>query len=118
MVVTAHPTPLVPPRVYTPHTAAPLLGMSETSIRNQLRAAPLDATQRRVTDGPWQGAYRRGNHWRLPAAVVRRMVGSNRLSSDAQSQVLAEHSRQIELLHVALRAMSQALADALRGIGA
>jgi hypothetical protein len=77
MVATAPPRPLAllrPSTVYSPHSAAAVVGISESTIRNQLRAAPLDG-HRRVTEGPWAGAYRRGAHWRIPAQVVQRVSG-------------------------------------------
>jgi hypothetical protein len=121
MVATAHPTPLAllrPSTTYTPHTAAAVVGISESSIRNQLRAAPLDG-RRRVIEGPWAGAYRRGTHWRIPADVVRRMVGSNgplRREVEAELRLaLAENTAAINRLRMAIAAAFERFMSVMDG---
>jgi hypothetical protein len=121
MVATAPPTPLALLRLsttYTPHSAAAVVGISESTIRNQLRAAPLDG-RRRVTEGPWAGAYRRGTHWRIPADVVRRMVGSNgplRREVEAELRLaLAENAAAINRLRVAIAAAFERFAEVVGG---
>jgi hypothetical protein len=117
----ALPTPLAllrPSTTYTPHTASAVVGISESSIRNQLRAAPLDS-RRRVTEGPWAGAYRRGSHWRIPAEVVRRMVGSNGpLRREVETELrlaLAENTAAINRLRVAIAAAFERFMSVMDG---
>jgi hypothetical protein len=119
MVATAPPTPLAllrPSTTYTPHSAAAIVGISESTIRNQLRAAPLDG-RRRVTEGPWAGAYRRGAHWRIPAQVVRRMVGSTgplRREVEAELRLaLAENTAAINLVRLAIAAAFERFTEVL-----
>jgi predicted transcriptional regulator len=115
------PMPLAllrPSTTYTPHSAAAVVGISESTIRNQLRAAPLDG-RRRVTEGPWAGAYRRGTHWRIPADVVRRMVGSNgplrREVETELRQALAENTAAINRLRMAIAAAFERFAEVVNG---
>jgi hypothetical protein len=117
VTATAHPTPLAllrPSTAYSPHSAAAIVGISESTIRNQLRAAPLDG-RRRVTEGPWAGAYRRGTHWKIPADVVRRMVGSNgplRREVEAELRLeLAENTAAINRLRMAIAAAFERFMD-------
>jgi hypothetical protein len=117
----APPAPLAllrPSTTYTPHTAAAVVGISESTIRNQLRAAPLDG-RRRVTEGPWAGAYRRGTHWRIPAEVVRRMVGSTgplRREVEAELRLaLAENTAAINRLRLAIAAAFERFMDVVNG---
>jgi hypothetical protein len=117
VTATAPPTPLAllrPSTPYTPHSAAAVVGISESTIRNQLRAAPLDG-RRRVAEGPWAGAYRRGTHWRIPADVVRRIVGSNgplRREVEAELRLaLAENTAAINRLRLAIAAAFERFAE-------
>jgi hypothetical protein len=117
----APPAPLAllrPSTTYTPHTASAVVGISESTIRNQLRAAPLDG-RRRVTEGPWAGAYRRGTHWRIPAEVVRRMVGSTgplRREVEAELRLaLAENTAAINRLRLAIAAAFERFMDVVNG---